>query len=622
MYRSIITINAANAIINVNDFTVQVTHMPQLLPITTEEMQSRGWDCVDFVCVTGDSYVDHPSFGVAVISRLLESLGFRAAVLPQPQSDGDYTRFGRPKLGFMVTGGNIDSMVAHYTAAKRGRSDDSYTAGNKAGKRPDRAVTVYTKKLKALFPGCPVVIGGLEASFRRFAHYDYWDDAVRPSVLAESGADLLVYGMGELAVREIAARLKAGESPESMTNIRGTCFLGTAADIPKNSATCASLQKVAQDKAAFARSYKIQLDEQDYVRGKAVVQRHGEMYLIQNPPMRPLIESELDDVFALPYTREYHPSYEKFGGVKALEEVAHSIICNRGCFGGCNFCSIAFHQGRFVVSRSKDSVLNEAGVITRSPGFKGYIHDVGGPTANFSENSCDKQRERGMCRDKKCLAPAPCPNLKISHAKYLDIRRALREVPRVKRIFVRSGLRFDYINLDKDKSFLRELVRHHVSGQLKVAPEHNSQTVLDLMGKPRISAFETFRKNFFEETKRAKKEQYLVPYLMSSHPGATLTDAVNLALWLKKNNMRPQQVQDFYPTPGTASTAMFYTGLNPFTMKPVHIPRSAEEKAMQRALLQYFDPANHELARKALRKAGRADLIGALVPRGKKIDKK
>ena len=580
------------------------------LPITTEEIKVLGWDSVDFICITGDAYVDHPSFGIAILSRMLERMGFRVAIISQPQSDRDYTRFGKPRLAFMVTSGNIDSMVSHYTAAKRKRSDDPYTAGNKAGKRPDRAVLVYTKNLKRIYPDSQVLIGGLEASFRRFAHYDYWDDSVRPSILEESGADLLSYGMGESSTREIAARLNSGERLCEMHDIRGTCFMGTGLDLPKNSVSCASFAKVASDKPAFARAYKTQLDEQDHIHGRAVVQQHGERWVVQNPPQPPLEEGALDEVFTLPFERNYHPSYERLGGVKAIEEVKFSIMYNRGCFGGCNFCSIAFHQGRSVVSRSKASVIEEAIRMTKDPDFKGYIHDVGGPTANFSGPSCKKQLKSGMCRGKKCLAPSPCPNIEVSHVKFLDILRSLRVLPRVKQVFVRSGLRYDYINLDKDKSFLNELVAHHVSGQLKVAPEHSSASVLDLMGKQHISAFDTFCRDFVASTKRAGKEQYLVPYLMSSHPGSTLKDAVALALYLKKNRLRPQQVQDFYPTPGTASTAMFYTGLDPLTMKPVYVAKSTEEKAMQRALLQYFDPKNQALVRAALVKAGRVDLIG------------
>ena len=579
------------------------------------EASAHGWDEIDFiadfVCVTGDAYVDHPSFGIAIISRLLESLGFRVAILSQPRCDADYTRFGPPRLGFFVTSGNIDSMVSHYTAAKKRRSDDPYTAGGKAGARPDRAVIVYSRALKRLYPDTPVMIGGLEASFRRFAHYDYWEDAVRPSILVDSGADLLSFGMGENQTREIATRLDRGEDIAALTDIRGTCVLADGISLPKNSVTCASFEKVKADKAAFAKAYRIQADEQDHVTGRAVVQKHGEnTYLVQNPPMPPLSQPELDAVFTLPYMRMFHPSYEAVGGVKAIEEVEFSILHNRGCFGGCAFCSIAFHQGRSVSCRSKESVVAEAKAMTQSPRFKGYIHDVGGATANFRGASCQKQLTKGVCRHRRCLAPTPCPNLTVDHSEYLDILRELRALPKVKKVFVRSGLRYDYINLDRDSTFLKELVEFHVSGQLKVAPEHCSAAVLDRMGKPHIAAYERFQKQFYRLTEKAGKKQYLVPYLMSSHPGSTLRDAVELALFLKKHNLRPEQVQDFYPTPGTASTCMFYTGLDPATMEKVYIPRTAEEKAMQRALLQFFDPKNRALVTRALLKAGRRDLIG------------
>lgn len=581
------------------------------LPLTLSEMAARDWQQADFICITGDAYVDHPSFGIAIISRLLESLGYRVALISQPRQDADYTRFGAPRLGFFVTSGNIDSMVSHYTAAKRRRSDDPYTAGGRASRRPDRAVIVYSRALKRLFPAIPVMIGGLEASFRRFAHYDYWDDAVRPSILIDSGADLLSYGMGEHQTREIAVRLAAGEPVGALSDIRGTCVRADGATLPKNSVSCASHIKVSEDKAAFAKAYRIQADEQDAVTGRAVVQKHGDnLYVVQNPPMPPLTRAELDEVFALPFERMYHPSYEQQGGVKAIEEVEFSIMHNRGCFGGCNFCSIAFHQGRSVTSRSKASVVAEAKAMTANPRFKGYIHDVGGATANFRGPSCSKQLTKGVCRHRLCLAPTPCPNLDVDHSDYLDILREIRALPRVKKVFVRSGLRFDYINQDPDERFLRELVQHHVSGQLKVAPEHCSAAVLDKMGKPHIASYERFAKRFYKLTAEAGKKQYLVPYLMSSHPGSGLRDAVELALFLKKHNLRPEQVQDFYPTPGTASTCMFHTGLDPETMKSVYVPRTTEEKAMQRALLQYFDPHKRELVARALVKAGRRDLIG------------
>lgn len=581
------------------------------LPVTKQEMLSRGWDKPDFICVTGDAYVDHPSFGIAIISRLLESMGFRVCMLSQPKTDKDFTRFGAPRLGFFVTGGNIDSMVAHYTAAKKRRSDDAYTAGNKAGARPDRAVTVYSKNIKRLFPETPVMLGGLEASFRRFAHYDYWDDAVKPSVLLESGADLLSFGMGEHQTRELAGRLDSGEIISQITDIRGTCVLTDGSMLPQNSVSCASYQKVSENKQSYAKAHKLQMDEQDYVTGRPVVQKHGEnLFLVQNPPAVPLTTDELDEVFALPFMRMYHPSYESSGGVKAIEEVEFSIMHNRGCFGGCGFCSIAFHQGRSVTARSLESILAEAKQMTESKRFKGYIHDVGGATANFRAPSCKKQLAKGMCKNRRCLAPTACPSLEVDHSGYLEILRALRKLPKVKAVFVRSGLRFDYINLDRDRTFLKELVTHHVSGQLKVAPEHCSPAVLDYMGKPHIAAYEKFSTDFYAATKKAGKKQYLVPYLMSSHPGSTLKDAVALAVFLKKHKLRPEQVQDFYPTPGTDSTCMFHTGLDPNTLKPVYVAKDAHEKAMQRALLQYFIPKNRALVIEALTKAGRGDLIG------------
>lgn len=587
--------------------------MTGFLPLTKEEMAERGWDAPDFVCVSGDAYVDHPSFGVAIISRVIESLGFRVAMLSQPDfhSPRDFTRFGRPKYAFLITGGNIDSMVAHYTAAKRRRSDDAYTAGGKAGKRPDRAVIVYTKLAKVAYPDCPVVIGGLEASLRRFAHYDYWDDAVRPSVLLESGADLLAYGMGEHQMSEIARRLAQGQTPEMLHDIRGVCYLAKPYQLPEQHVSCASFYKVAHDKAAYARACKIQMAEQDPITGRHIVQKQDQdTILVQTPPSPPLEEEELDRVFALPFMRMYHPSYEKLGGVKAIEEVEFSIMHNRGCFGGCNFCAITLHQGRRVTARSHESVLAEARRFTRNPRFKGYIHDVGGPTANFRGPSCEKQRHAGMCTHRKCLAPTPCPNLKADHWDYLELLRELRALEGVKKVFIRSGIRYDYLNLDTESPFLDELVRYHVSGQLKVAPEHTVNRVLEKMGKPAISAFETFAKRFYEATARAKKEQYLVPYLMSSHPGCRLADAVELACFLKRHHIRPEQVQDFYPTPGTISTCMFYTGLDPMTMEEVYVPKTPLEKRRQRILLQYYKAENRREIIEVLKAAHRTDLIG------------
>ncbi len=587
--------------------------MHSFLPITKEEMEQRGWDAPDFVYVSGDAYVDHPSFGAAIITRVLEAAGFRVAMLSQPDwhSTRDFMRFGRPRLGFLVSSGNIDSMVAHYTAAKKKRSEDAYTPGGKAGKRPDRAVIVYCRQIREAYgPDMPLIIGGLEASLRRFAHYDYWDDAVRPSILFDSGADLLIYGMGENQIVEIARRLDAGEPVSSLTDIRGTCYAVDVRETPLYGKECPSYVNVLKSKREYAVSCRIQQDEQDHIRGKLLKQRHGNRMLVQNPPMAPLSQQELDRVYALPYMRTYHPSYEPLGGVPGLAEVEFSITHNRGCFGACNFCSLAFHQGRYVTTRSKQSILAEAQKLTKLPRFKGYIHDIGGPTANFRRPSCDLQEKNGLCKGKKCLAPKPCPQLKADQSEYLDILRTVRSLDGIKKVFIRSGIRYDYLLEDQDDSFFRELVEHHVSGQLKVAPEHCSAAVLDKMGKPHIEAYLRFAKRYFEYTKQIGKEQYLVPYLMSSHPGSTLKDAVELALFLKRERLRPEQVQDFYPTPGTISTCMFYTGLDPYTMEEVYVARTPKEKALQRALLQYFNPKNRTLVEEALRRAGRADLIG------------
>lgn len=586
------------------------------LPITVKEMREYGWEQPDFVIVTGDAYVDHPSFGTAIISRVLENAGYKVCIVPQPKSDKDYKRFGKPRLAFLVNSGNIDSMVAHYTAAKKRRSDDAYTPGGKSGARPDRAVIVYTKKLKELYPDIPVCIGGLEASLRRFAHYDYWDDRVRPSVLIESGADLLMYGMGEKHIVEIADRLAAGEDISSLTDILGTCYAVNAADyIPISGAQeCAAYELVSvpdeKGKRLYAKACKIQQAEHDAVRGRTVIQRHGGKIVVQNPPMPPLTTEEMDEVYGLPFMRDYHPSYEAFGGVPGIKEVKFSLIHNRGCFGACNFCSIAFHQGRQVSVRSHELVINEAKKLTEMPDFKGYIHDVGGPTANFRRPSCDGQLKKGLCPDKKCLAPTVCPAVKVTHEDYLSLLRELRALPKIKKVFIRSGIRFDYLIADQNEEFFKELVNHHISGQLKVAPEHCSNRVLKKMGKPPIEVYDKFEKRFYELTESVGKKQYLVPYLMSSHPGSTKRDAIELAVFLKKHGLHPEQVQDFYPTPGTVSTCMFYTGLDPDTMEPVYVPRTEREKAEQRALLQYFKPENKALVLSALKKEGRLDLIG------------
>ncbi|MBE6859852.1 MAG: YgiQ family radical SAM protein [Ruminococcus sp.] len=602
--------------------------MNGFLPTTKKEMDELGIEQFDFIYITGDAYVDHPSFGVAIISRLIESLGYTIGIISQPdwRSDRDFMRFGKPKLAFLVTSGNIDSMVAHYTAAKRKRSDDAYTAGGVAGKRPDRAVIVYCQRLREIYGDVAIAIGGLEASLRRFAHYDYWDDAVRKSVLADSKADLLMYGMGEHQITELAKRLSDGEKISEIHDIRGTCYLTEPINTPIGAAECPSFEQVSESKTAYAKATRIQYDQQDEVYGKIVIQRHGKLMLVQNPPAYSLTTEELDEIYSLPYMRAFHPSYEALGGVPGIEEVQFSITHNRGCFGYCNFCSIALHQGRKITCRSEKSVLEEAAKLTQMPNFKGYIHDVGGPTANFRHTSCKKQLEHGLCKGKKCLAPTPCKALDVDHTEYLQMLRKLRKIKGIKKVFIRSGIRYDYLMEDKNDEFMRELIRHHISGQLKVAPEHCSAAVLDKMGKPHIEAYKAFQKRFYEITKGMDKEQYLVPYLMSSHPGSTLKEAIDLALFLRDNKIRPEQVQDFYPTPGTISTAMFYTELDPYTMEKVYVPKTAKEKAMQRALLQYFKPQNKELVLEALKKAGRHDLIGkspkCLVDEDKKTENK
>lgn len=584
------------------------------LPVSQSDLAEKGIARLDFILVTGDAYVDHPSFGTAIISRVLEDAGFTVGILSQPDwkdpSGHDFRRLGKPRLAFLVNAGNIDSMVAHYTAAKRRRSEDAYSPGGKAGKRPDRAVIVYCQKIRAVFGRIPIAIGGLEASLRRFAHYDYWDDQVRPSILADSGADLLMFGMSEHQIVEIARRLDQGQRIGDMRDIRGTCYLCAPSETPWGGVECPSLQQVRESKEAYARACRLQYDWQDEVYGKVLLQRHGDRMLVQNPPAYSLTTEELDHVYSLPYMRTYHPVYEKDGGVPGIEEVSFSITHNRGCFGNCNFCSIALHQGRRISCRSEESILEEARLLTTMPGFKGYIHDVGGPTANFRRPSCTGQMKNGLCKGKKCLAPVPCKALEVDHTEYLALLRKLRRIPKVKRVFIRSGIRYDYLIEDENQDFFRELVEHHVSGQLKVAPEHCSAVVLDKMGKPHIEAYRRFSRQFYRLTRQVGKEQYLVPYLMSSHPGSGLKEAIELALFLKEENFRPEQVQDFYPTPGTISTCMYYTGLDPYTMKPVYAAKTPEEKAMQRALLQYFLPQNKRLVIQALTKARRFDLIG------------
>lgn len=583
------------------------------LPMNIKEVKARGWNEVDFVYVMGDSYVDHPSFGAAIITRVLEDCGYKVAVLSQPdwKNDADFLQFGKPRLGFFVTAGNIDSMVAHYTVAKRKRSDDAYTAGGKNGKRPDRAVTVYSNIIRRLYPDSVIIIGGLEASLRRFAHYDYWKNTVMPSVLFDSKADIISYGMGELQTIEMAKRLSEGYPVEALYDIRGICYAVKTSDyVPKTVVELPSYERVCESKKDYAIAARKELEEADAVRGKTLIQRHGNCILIQNPPMQPLDTKQLDYVYSLPYERWYPQCYEKLGGVPGIQEVLFSITHNRGCFGACNFCSLAFHQGRAVTVRSKQSVIDEAKSFLNDKRFKGYISDVGGPTANFRLPSCEKQKKAGLCKSRKCLAPTPCPNMQVSHTEYLDILRELRKLDGIKKVFIRSGIRFDYLMEDQSDEFFEELVKYHISGQLRVAPEHCSAAVLDRMGKPHIETYKKFCDKFYKLTGRMSKDQYIVPYLMSSHPGSTLKDAVELALFCKRENIHPKQVQDFYPTPGTISTCMFYTGIDPYTMKEVYVPKTEEEKSMQRALLQYFIPENKQKVIKALIKAGRKDLIG------------
>ncbi|MDD6049990.1 MAG: YgiQ family radical SAM protein [Clostridiales bacterium] len=582
------------------------------LPVTLEECHARGWDAPDFVYVVGEAYVDHPSFGHAIISRVLEKAGYRVAMLCLPpwQDESAFKRFGRPRLGFLVSSGVIDSMVNHYTVAKKRRHDDAYAPGGKAGMRPDRAVIVYCNRIRQAYRDVPILIGGVEASLRRFSHYDYWDDRVRHSILVDSGATLLMYGMGETSIVECANWVADGMNPAELPRIRGICYMSRTAD-----ASCLQLpshQEVTADRKKYCEAFIMQYDEQDPIRGKRMCQQQDkDRYLIQNQPSLPLSREALDAVYELPYTRTWHPMYDADGGVSALQEVEFSLASTRGCFGSCSFCAITFHQGRIIQSRSPESIVKEARLLTTLPNFKGYIHDVGGPTANFRKPACPNQMKVGACKQRQCLFPRPCKNLEVDHSEFMALLRQLRELPRVKKVFVRSGLRYDYIMADPhNASFLKEFCEHHVSGQLKVAPEHVCPYVLDKMGKPRRELYDAFCEKYAQVNGRLDKRQYLIPYLMSSHPGSDLNAAVELACYLRDIGFQPDQVQDFYPTPGTLSTCMFYTGLDPRTMKPVFVARSPEDKAMQRALMQFGNPRNHELVRKALRLAGREDLIG------------
>ena len=582
------------------------------LPVTRKDMEERGWQQLDFIFVSGDAYVDHPSFGPAILCRLLEKHGYRVGIIPQPDwhSTKDFTSLGKPRLGFLVSSGNLDSQLSRYTAAKRLRHDDSYSPGGKAGFRPERAVLTYARRLRECWGSeVPIIIGGIEASLRRFAHYDYWADEVRPSILAECDADLLVYGMGEHQLIEIAAQLHQGVEIQNIQDVQGTCFRVPDFDYIWDYEAIASFEQVRKSKAAFAEAFRTEYLEQDAFRGKRLAQQNGSWCIVQNPPAMPLSTEEMDEIYDLPYMRTWHPMYDKAGGVPAIEEVKFSITAHRGCFGGCNFCAIISHQGRIIQPRSDASILREAKIMTEQPDFKGYIHDVGGPTANFHRTSCDAQLKRGTCHGKQCLSPDTCKNLTASHAGYLELLRKLRQLPKVKKVFIRSGIRFDYLMLAKD-DFLRELCEHHISGQLKIAPEHISDRVTRLMGKSGSKVYRRFVEKFTRMNKQLGKKQYLVPYFMSSHPGSQLEDAIELAEFIKEMGYHPEQVQDFIPTPGTLSTCMWYTGLNPLTGQQVYSAKSPEEKAMQRALMQFWLPKNYELVRRALEKAGRRDLIG------------
>ena len=596
--------------------------MAQFLPITKEEMLERGWEQPDFVYVSGDAYVDHPSFGAAIITRILESRGFKVCFLAQPnwRTLEDFKRFGKPRLGFLVSSGNIDSMVNHYSVSKRPRKKDSYSNNGEGGHRPDRAVIVYSQKIREAYPDTTILIGGIEASLRRLAHYDYWDDKVRKSVLVDSNADILMYGMGENSIVEIAEALDAGIEAQYLTYLDGTVFKTKDLSVIPEYIMLPHFDEISTNKKAYASSFAIQYRNTDHYNAKTLVEPYNGFYVVQNRPNRPVTQQEFDDAYALPFMRTYHPSYDY---IPAIEEVKFSLISNRGCFGACNFCALNFHQGRIIQTRSHESLIEEAKKIIQDPEFKGYIHDVGGPTANFRQTACKKQQKHGACPSRQCLWPTACQNLEVDHKDYLELLTKLRNLEGVKKVFVRSGIRYDYLMYDKDETFFRELVKHHISGQLKVAPEHISDSVLDKMGKPRRQLYEKFVDKYNQINKEQNMNQYLVPYMMSSHPGSDLNSAIELAEYLRDIHHQPEQVQDFYPTPGTLSTAMYYTELDPRDMKPVYVAKTPKEKAMQRALMQYRNPKNYHLVYEALLAAGRGDLIGfekksLIKPKGQK----
>lgn len=583
------------------------------LPVCRKDMEERGWDAVDFAYVIGDAYVDHPSFGPAIISRILEANGYRVGIISQPdwKDNTSIMEYGEPKLGFLISGGNMDSMVNHYSVSKKRRKTDAFTPGGVMGKRPDYATIVYGNLIRQVYKKTPVIIGGIEASLRRLAHYDYWSNHLKRSILLDSGADLISYGMGERSIVEIADALKSGIAVGDITFIDGTVYKAKDLSSVYDAVTLPSYEELKKDKLNYARSFYVQYCNTDPFSGKRLVESYSDhLYVVQNPPTKPLSQPEMDRVYSFPYVRTYHPSYEAAGGVPAIEEVKYSLISNRGCFGGCNFCALTFHQGRIIQTRSHESLLAEANQFIWDKDFKGYIHDVGGPTANFRAPSCEKQLQYGVCKEKQCLFPKPCRNLKVDHKDYLKLLRKLRELPNVKKVFIRSGIRFDYLMADKDDMFFRELCEHHVSGQLKVAPEHISDAVLQKMGKPENRVYEAFTEKYKKINQKLGKNQFLVPYLMSSHPGSTMKEAVELAEYLRDLGYMPEQVQDFYPTPSTISTCMYYTGVDPRTMEKVYVPVNPHEKAMQRALIQYRNPKNYDLVMEALKKAGRMDLVG------------
>ena len=583
------------------------------LPVNVQDMKNRGWERPDFVYVIGDAYVDHSSFGPAIISRVLEAHGYRVAIISQPDwhDEESIAVFGRPRLGFLVSAGNMDSMVNHYTVNKKPRSTDAYSPGGRTGRRPDYATIVYCNLINRKFKDSPVIIGGIEASLRRLAHYDYWSDKLKRSILLDSGADLLIYGMGELAVVEVADALAGGLRIEDITYVAGTVWKTRDPDSVWDAIRLPDYEDMKKDRLKYAESFYAQYRNADHYTGKPLVEKYGEhRYLVANPPQRPLTTRELDDIYELPYMNSSHPSYDKEGGVPALSEIRFSLTSSRGCFGGCSFCALTFHQGRILQARSHESLIREARAMVTQPDFKGYIHDVGGPTANFRAPACKKQTEKGACPDRQCLFPKPCPNLQVSHKDYVELLRKIRKIEGVRKVFVRSGIRYDYVMADPDDTFLRELCRHHISGQLRVAPEHVSDPVLRLMGKPSAKVYQDFCLRYEKINRQTGKEQYVVPYLISSHPGSTLKDAVKLAEAVRDMGYMPEQVQDFYPTPSTISTVMYYTGVDPRNMKPVYVPSDPHEKAMQRALIQYRKPENYELVKEALQKAGREDLIG------------